>query len=397
MVFIYKDATSIDEDAGRMLVYQIVGWMQFTTAALLLYPNGFLQIWRRLNLLQLSIVAVFFLSTILQVQGEGSAAAVGLVYTVLFVCTVLLVPLIWNLPPDAIQRAIAGSAIALVVFQMASIVVLGFPQDRFVGGIHPNLLGAVILPAFILAQFGTGKLMTLLKVTSFVFAAAISSRYSLVGCVIAAVVFQLTFYKFRASTIALLVVSACVLAFLAQQYTDVLMISDTDRGIGSGISGREDLWASAMDSIVNNPLGVGYKRSDGFASGHNGFLRLIVEFGVVGGGILIGAVLLLMCVAVVDAYFLSGGDPTLRRFVSARAGGLVAFATAAFFQPQLFNLGDTMGISIILLLFGPDNLFRSRSRHNVLMMKYRWTGSFVSRQPKSQSSFFSNPSDRPGI
>lgn len=397
MILVYRDTTGIDEDARGMLAYQLVGWVQFTIAALLLYPRGFLQVWKRMNYVQLSIITVFYLSTILQFQGDGAATAVGLVYTITFLCTALMVPLIWTLPAEAIHRLTGGSAIVLVVFQVSSIAVLGWPQDRFVGGIHPNLLGAVILSAFILAQFNTGKLMTLLKITSFAFAAAISSRYSLVGCLIAALVFRVTFYKLGLRTISLLIVSACVLVILAQQYSDVLMISDADRGIGSGISGRDSLWTSAFDLIANNPLGAGYKRGDPFLSGHNGFLRLIVEFGVIGGGILIGAVLLLVSQAVVNAYFLSGVPPLLRRFASARAAGLSAFAFAAFFQPQLFNLGDAMGISIILILFGPDTNLRFWARINARIAMSGWIGAYASRRPKSLSSLQTSPRDRAGI
>jgi hypothetical protein len=33
---------------------------------------------------------------------------------------------------------------------------------------------------------------------------------------------------------------------------------------------------------------------------------------------------------------------------------LVALAFASFFQPQMFNLGDIHGISVMLLLFSPS-------------------------------------------
>lgn len=380
MMLVYRDPTTFDDDAGGMLVYQLVGWLQFTIVALLLYPNCVLQVWRQLNYIQFCILGVFYLSTILEFQGDSGAAAIGLTYTILLLCTALMLPLIWTLPAEAIHRLAGGAAIILVIFQLSTIALLGWPQDRFVGGIHPNLLGAAILSTFVFAQFNTSKLMIPIKVISFLFAALISSRYSLFGCLIAALVDLGTFYKLKLRTALLLAVSTCALIFLAQEYSDVLMISDADRGIGSGFSGRDSLWTSALDLIANDPLGAGYKRGDPFLSGHNGFLKLIVEFGVIGGIVLIAAVLALTSSAIVKAYSLSQVDPLLRRFASARAAGLAAFAFAAFFQPQLFNLGDAMGISIILLVFGPDTDSRFWRRVNMRKATTGWLGAYPPHQ-----------------
>jgi hypothetical protein len=55
----------------------------------------------------------------------------------------------------------------------------------------------------------------------------------------------------------------------------------------------------------------------------------------------------------VEAIRSSGKDRQLHRFACARFGGLVALAFAVFFQPQLLNFGDAMGITILFLLFRP--------------------------------------------
>ena len=164
------------------------------------------------------------------------------------------------------------------------------------------------------------------------------------------------------------------------------MIFDEERGIGSGFTGRDSLWASALELIAKDPLGAGYKRGDPFLSGHNGFLKLIVEFGVVGGVILIGAVSALTISAIVNAYSLSRVDPILRRFASARAAGLTAFSFAAFFQPQLFNLGDAMGISIILFLFGPDTNSRFWIRINMRKATSGWIGNYAPDHSRQAAS-----------
>jgi hypothetical protein len=344
-----------DENAdGAMLHYQLAGWLQFAGMALLLYPGGFLKVWRRLNPAQLAIIAVFYLSVLLQIQGEGFDIAVGLIYTLVFVGTALLLPTIWNIPSDDIAKALAGAAVVLTCFQILSIALLGLPQERFVGAINPNLFGTTVLPAFILAQFGTGWLMIVVRIVSVIVAALISSRYCLFGALIAFFLFQLTFNRIRVGTIALILASACVMIFVSYKFPEILALSDAERGFDSGFTGRDQEWASALDFITNNPWGAGYKRSDITFAGHNGYLKLIVEFGVLGGVILIAAFLWIVGQAAYTAHSLSCSDPQIRRFASARAAGLVAFSAAAFFQPQLFNIGDPVGISIMLLLFGPN-------------------------------------------
>jgi O-antigen ligase/polysaccharide polymerase Wzy-like membrane protein len=381
MIVAYRGLLVDDPETPSMFKYQITGWTLFAISALLLYPTGFVNVWRRLNIAQSAIVVVIICSTVLQFQGDSVDIATGLTYVLVLICTALMLPLIWTFPLETTQRALAGSALVLVGAQLSSIIVLGWPHDRYVGMIHPNLLGTIILPAFILAQFGAGKLMILVKVISVLVAASVSSRYCLFGSVIAFLVFQLTFNRFRAKTIALLLAAACILVLLAQQYADVLALNDPARGLGSGFTGREDQWTSAFDWLTNNPLGAGYKRSELSFAGHNGFIKLFVEFGVLGGAILTGAVLLLAGWAVVTAYFFSG-DPVSRRLSSARAAGLVALAFAAFFQPQVLNIGDAMGITIILLAFGPDRTFRFKRWTEMSIVKPRRPERYASEQFK---------------
>src|SRR5690242_767971 len=97
MMFVYRDPATFYEDAGGMLVYQLAGWILFTIVALLLYPSGFLQVWRRLNYVQHCAIGVLYLSIILQFHGDGTAIAAGVVYTLIFVTTALVIPVIWNL------------------------------------------------------------------------------------------------------------------------------------------------------------------------------------------------------------------------------------------------------------------------------------------------------------
>jgi hypothetical protein len=78
-------------------------------------------------------------------------------------------------------------------------------------------------------------------------------------------------------------------------------------------------------------------------------------------------------------------DSRLRRFASARAGGLVALLFATFFQPQMFNLGDVHGISLMLLLFRPG---RASARQTRLSRREMQLWNRPARAP------FSSPGDQ---
>lgn len=335
---------------GDVFKYQVIGFAQFALISFFLLPGGFLRVWKQMNYPQLTVVALFYLSTLLQFDGDAAQIATGLAYTLILLCSILLLPLIWYLPSRAIDRAISGSAIVLCVFQVVSVAILGWPHDRYVGWIQPNLFGTTILSAFVLAQFNPGWLMNTIKGVCFFLAVLISSRYCIVGCLAAAFIFQSSFNGFSLRTIVM-ILAASILVFVVGHFADILALDDPQRGLASGFSGREDVWSIALNAITQHPLGAGFKRSDVGLAGHNGYLKVIFEFGVLGGAILIASVLWLTLLAVIDAYFFRG-NARQRRFASARAGGLVAFVIAAFFQPQLFNIGDAVGISFLLLLFG---------------------------------------------
>jgi hypothetical protein len=105
--------------------------------------------------------------------------------------------------------------------------------------------------------------------------------------------------------------------------------------------------------LPKHPFGIGFKRTIGDESGHNGYLKILLEFGIIGGCLIIFCVGCILVMAGIDAVGRSGKDRQQHRFACARFGGLVALAFGALFQPQLFNLGDAFGISLLFLLFRP--------------------------------------------
>ncbi len=75
--------------------------------------------------------------------------------------------------------------------------------------------------------------------------------------------------------------------FIGNTVTKLFMLDDDQRGIGSGASGRSDLWAAAYNLWITHPIfGVGFKGHTQFMPdnmlAHNAFLGLLADNGLVG-------------------------------------------------------------------------------------------------------------------
>jgi O-antigen ligase len=321
----------------------------------------------------------------LQLHDDAVLVAVGIAYTVALIATIVALSLIFTMPAEAVARCLGGAAVVFVVFGVSAIALFGWPQGRQVGPIHPNFFGSVMLSAFIFSQFREGAFFLLLRIIAFGLAIAVSTRFALIGSLLAFLVFEITYNPFNLKLLLLsLLAVACFLVF-NQQIVDVLALDDPARGVGSGFTGRDEEWAFALQEIADNPFGMGFKRPSAVAAGHNGYLKILLEFGIIGGGLIIAAVVSIVLRALFEAIVNFREDSRLRRFASARAGGLVALLFATFFQPQMFNLGDVHGISLMLLLFRPG---RSSARQTEFSRREMQLWNSPVRAP------FSSPGDQ---
>lgn len=352
MIVVYSSKSDFSDLS--MFKYQVAGFVQFVSITFLLYFSRVYSGLKNSNKLQWSILSVLGLSLVLQAYGNETEIKTGIAYTLILLSAIICASTIWTWSIATARLVLVGSGVILCGFQTLSLIVLGFPENRWVGGIHPNLFGTAVLSAFILLQFGSGKIVNILKAVSVTVAIVISSRYSLLGSFIAQLVFYITYNRIQYKTAMYAAAAVVVVIIFADQLTDVFALDDPDRGFGSGFTGRQDAWSIAFNSIAENPWGIGYKRDPDptFGAGHNGYLKIILEFGVFGGSVLILSLLMLVGRTLIRPYKIE--ELELRRFASARASGLVAFAIAAFFQPQILNVGDPFGITFLILLFGPD-------------------------------------------
>jgi hypothetical protein len=346
------DAEDVTETASTF-VYQAAGFMQYLIAAILVSRTRIAKPIMGYDALQIAIITIILLSFCLQLHGEGVLILEGIAYTATLLAAILVLSTLWTMPPDDQARCFAGGAIAYAAFAVCAVIAFGWPEGRHVGRIHPNFFGTVMLSGFIYSQFREGPVMVLARVTCFVLAASVSSRFAVVGCLTAFTVFEATFKPISARSAGLAALALGGAVVFHQQFAEVLALDDSARNLGSGFTGRDSLWGFAVDSIAGNPFGVGFKRPPPEEAGHNGYLKALLEFGIIGGGLIVFAVLGIVGAALFKAGRGAGEHGGANRIASARAAGLVALVFASFFQPQMFNLGDVHGISLILLLFAP--------------------------------------------
>lgn len=344
---------AFEATTNEVLIYQGMGLLLFVVATMVVIPVRVADALNRYTPFQLTIILVILLSLALQFHGPETSILGGIGYTLTLLIVILCLSAVWTMRPDALATCLGGIAVVLLAFGVCAIAVLGWPEGRRVGGIHPNALGGIMLAGFVASQFCGGFVMLGLRVACLILAVVVSSRFAVIGCLLAFLVFEMQARPTRLRLALLVLAAAACLLLFPQLPMDVFALDDPSRSLDSGFTGRDDLWIRALAAIADAPFGLGFKRPAVEDAGHNGYLRWLLEFGVTGGSLIIASTVAIVVIALIDAQLFSGPDDRLRRFASARAAGLVALTFASFFQPQLFNLGDMHGLTVMLLLFSP--------------------------------------------
>jgi hypothetical protein len=336
-----------------VVVCQAVGLTLFVATVGVCCFDRFPMIIARLSLVQIAILLVILLSFLLQLHDDELAALTGMMYTALILAMALTLPALWTLAAADLERCLKVGSVILCLFGITAIAILGWPAGRNIGNIQPNLFAAPLLVGFILSQFYPGVLGFVIRILCFAMIALVSARFAIIGCMLALTLFHLTFNPLSPTKVAASVVAVIMAVILWPQIMSLLALDDSLRDFSSGFTGRDQYWYSALAAIVEHPLGIGFKRSIGDEAGHNGYLKTLLEFGIAGGGLIIAFIAFTIVSAGLDTIGSSQRTLQQRRFASARFGGLVALAFGAFFQPQLFSLGDAFAMSFLFLLFRP--------------------------------------------
>jgi hypothetical protein len=343
--------------ADGNLIYaicQAIGLTLFLATMSLTYFARFGSTLASMNLAQIAILLIIYLSLFLQLHDDESGTLSGILYTGLLPVTAVTVSVLWTLEPTDFERCMTVASVVLCLFGISAIAILGWPETRDIGGIiQPNLFAAPLLAGFAFSQFRPGLIGIAVRILCFGMVALVSSRFALIGCITAIVLYEMTFNPLSPAKIPALVIALIAGIVFWPQIASIMALDDSTRGLASGFSGRDERWQLALDTIADHPLGIGFKRAIGDEAGHNGYLKIIVEFGIPCGGLLILLLAYSLVAAGIDAARLVGKSRQQHRFECARFGGLGALFFGAFFQPQVFSLGDTFAVSVLLLLFKP--------------------------------------------
>lgn len=344
----------IGDSARVYAICQAIGLCLYMGTVGLAYAGNLATIAARIDQPQLIILLIVFTSPVLQLHGDESDVMSGIFYTSLLPFMALTLSVLWTMPMADFERCMSVTSIVLCVFGISAIAIYGWPEGRTIGGLlHPNLYSAPLLAAFVFSQFRPGLTGQAVRIICFGLIATVSSRYALMGCLIALVVHEMTFDPFGKAKIPIAVLALAAAIIFWPQISSIVALDDPDRGAGSGFTGRDDRWQNAMDAITENPFGIGFKRAIGDDGGHSGYLKLIVEFGVPGGFALVSLLAWCIAVAGIKACSASGKSRQQHRFDCARFAGMCAMYFGALFQPQIFSLGDSFTVAFMLLLFRP--------------------------------------------
>lgn len=261
-----------------------------------------------------------------------------------------------NLSGDEVRRFL----VAVAVFHALSIVVAladgNFVNGRFQGRIGSNFWGGIAAYS-IIAGLAARRVWVRFAIAVPCMAALLlgQNRSSLIAMLAGLALVGICAFV-RASRVQRLgyllagAIGAIVLTFtLPTILSDVLLVTDSRRGLGSGGTGRFDAWIEAWHVFLENPLlGVGYRHHEDFiisaSSAHQAYLATLADLGIFG----LAAYLL---------FLLSGLVAAVATGIRARAwemvvlGGIIfAYAVQGFFEQRAVNFANSVSLLAMIAI-----------------------------------------------
>lgn len=280
------------------------------------------------------------------------------------------------------------ASLALLLFLIAAVIVLGPPVHRRLGGIHPNAFGGAALSCAFLATFSSQRRFEILAAICLSCALLVSSRYSMIGIFLVYSVYWIL--NIRRAGLARLSVAAIFICALVADFLfssdfgvlgGILQLNNESRGLSSGLTGRDETWANFPYQFDLKPLfGYGFRNRDAYAGTHNAFLNLILENGLLGSFAFFLFFLHRFASAIREAIY------TPRHQVRGRfLSGMIAFTFGAMLQPQLLNFGDSFGFTFLLILFAAPGSERAGKAHRIRTKFFAGRSQFEGNRSSAKS------------
>lgn len=356
-----------DEALGNpsLLPFQIAGFLAFLIGVIWGHRSILLLTEKVIteNLGHTVLIGGFLIVAIFSVMSAEPLSS--MMYALAAGATVIIGSFFWCSSIKTLRLTWIACTLISATFLITAIAYHGFPEDRWIGGVHPNIYSG---SAFALTVFGalTGNkgLRYVSLLLGLYFAALVSSRYALLAIIVFAVVLSYLESKQNSRTagmgIPLLVGFLVLLWFfdlvgisehLQLGLDNILLFSDEHRGIDSGASGRLELWLQGLEDIARLPLyGIGFRLGREFSGNHNAFINMFVEVGVIAGALLLCGLALTVQKLWRNALTPARSKTDLSRAHYSRVAlaGSVGAITGMIFQPQIFNIGDTFAVTFFL-------------------------------------------------
>jgi len=355
------ELAELSSSGGDILFIDLVALVPFLLAAYGVnfnyIPAAFKAILgdRRLAIIYVTILAVAIFHTFYHRDIRS------ILYNVLLLITIPAFTLFWKRFSNEITSVFTALSVSLLCYLATVPLVFGAPHLRYYGLIHPNAYGGVALSAAACIVLSEKKWLWLGQLVALAGAISIDSRFAILGILLIAGAqhtISAVAIRSRAWGVRLRVGLLAVLAlYFASDMYDIFAVSDLHRGLGSGISGRSDLWQAGIEYIREDPLGYGFKNSYSFSSGHNGWLNLAIQFGLL-PAIVIGSMFILQMLNMWNEFRAqhtnrhpgAHGTSQLEMNLLICFGALLA---GGFFQPQMMNFGDSIGVLFLLIISRP--------------------------------------------
>lgn len=292
----------------------------------------------------------------------------SMTYIVLLISALIGLRIYWLLPER--ERLIGTQLAAITILTSIGVALIrnGGVTDRWIGGLHPNWTGQWMCAVAVLASFARPRVGVLTLFGALLVTTYVSSR----GAILFLVVFGLLRYVLPSIArhgvglfvtllsggtllVALLVIVEARTGAVFESIDRTLAISDQDRGMGTGVTGRQDLWSAGLQIAEDYQwTGAGFRmaRSEQIDSAHSGLIELMIDFGVWGAFLYAGVFIAALVLLVRGVRLGPRHNNTDLLFGSF----FVAFSLLATLEPLYFSLGNVLGVVALLVLVAPTSL-----------------------------------------
>jgi O-antigen ligase len=245
-----------------------------------------------------------------------------------------------------------------------------------IGDVNRNITGTAALAALICGLFTPNRYLRWAAcAAALFFIVIVSSRGSLVALSAFSIVY-FTLYGgiFRSAAVGG-ILGVCVLLFILavpsvrHEVSDkVFHIHDSARGIGSGFTGRIEMWKQGLEWFWKKPVfGYGFRatsltRGIGFGGVHSAYIKILLEAGIIGAFLIVGAVVIeayrrmriVLRLRVLQPHDMPGiniADSLRLNVITCSTMCLVL--TMWVYDQYYINLGSPVSVMFFLMLMAP--------------------------------------------